>query len=197
VTLGTPRPFFRAAENPFRVERLHAVVYWDPSLDWETLCAAAERPGVRGALVGPHGNGKTTLLLELGQRLAARGIATRYVRVGAHDHAERRLRADPNVVFLVDGTEALSVWARWKLRAQLRRARGLVLTLHRPGRIPTLHRCASSTSTLEHLLQQLVPEDLEALRPRISAIYSRHHGDVRAMLFALYDEYGGGPPAET
>jgi len=186
----------RAGENPFRVERLHSVPYWDPGLDWEALVGRVAQPGLRGALVGPHGHGKTTLLLELGERLAAQGVASRYVRVGDEDHAERGLRPDPGVVYLIDGTDIIGRGAWWRLRWQLRRARGLIITVHRPGRLPTLHESRATPETLEHLLHALVPEDLAALRARIPGIFAAHGGDCRAMLFALYDEYAGGPRAE-
>lgn len=186
----------RAAENPFRVEQIHAVPYWDPTLDWDALVMRAATPGVRGALVGPHGHGKTTLLLELGERLNARGIAAQYLRVGGDKGAERQLQISTDTVYLLDGTELMRPMAWWWLRWRLRRARGLIITVHCAGRLPTLHESRATPATLEYLLAALVPEDLAALRARIPGIFAAHGGDCRAMLFALYDEYAGGPPAE-
>jgi ABC-type hemin transport system ATPase subunit len=68
----------RACDNPFRVQRLGALAYRLAGTTWEELLKRAERLGFRAAIVGPEGHGKSTLLAEIGARIAAaRGLALR------------------------------------------------------------------------------------------------------------------------
>lgn len=180
-----------AAENPFRVERIHALPYWDPQLDRNALAARVATPGFRGALVGPHGHGKTTLLHELGAQLRAAGHETHFACVGDAAREENALSVRPEAIFLLDGTERLSGLAWQRLRWRLRAARGVLITAHAPGRLPTLHTCNTSVATVEYLLRALAPPNLDNLLSRAPSLYATHGGDCRAILFALYDEYAG------
>ncbi|HSN86299.1 MAG TPA: hypothetical protein VL025_06040, partial [Thermoanaerobaculia bacterium] len=105
----------RAQDNPFRVERLHAIRYRLAGTTWEELLGRLEGLRYRAAVVGPHGHGKTTLLEDLASRLAARGFRIRSVSL--HD-GRRRLApeqrrtllaglTDRDLLFL-DGAEQLS-----------------------------------------------------------------------------------------
>ena len=178
-----------AAANPFRVEQLHRVPYWDPALDWERLLAKIESRRCRGAIVGPHGHGKTTLLLELARRLQQAGHAVAHHTLGDADRVEASLVADPATIYLLDGAERLGP-LRWRaFRWRMRAARGIIITAHRPGRLPTLHHCVTTPGTVAHLVQQLAPAHALALAPRIPRLHEQHQGDCRRILFQLYDEF--------
>lgn len=180
-----------AGENPFRVERLHGIRYWEPGLGPEVLVDRAEAMGWRGALVGKHGTGKTTLLLEIGAELARRGLPSQYVCVGDEAHAERSLAPVPGTIYLVDGVERLSPTGWFVFRWRMRSARGLIITAHHPGRLPILHLCRPTTETVAHLLRALDPPGLDALLVRAPRLLADYKGDCRAILLALYDEFAG------
>lgn len=175
-----------AGENPFRVERMHALPYWEPGLDRDALLARAEALRWRCALVGPHGHGKTTLLLELATELQARGIKTAY-----HCAGGEAIAPCADTLLLIDGAERLS-WAAWSLfRWRMRGARGLLITAHAEGRLPTLHRCRCTPETVAHVLAALDPPQADTLRARAPGLFERYGGDCRRIVQALYDEYSG------
>lgn len=180
-----------AGENPFRVERLHGVPYWEPGCDLDALAARAESLDWRCAIVGKHGNGKTTLLLELGERLAGRGIAVEQACVGDEARWESSVVPQSDTVYLLDGVERLSATAWMAFRWHMRSAKGMIITAHSPGRLPTLHTCRTTPETVVHLLTALNPPGLEALVQRATVLHLDHAGDCRAILFALYDEFAG------
>jgi hypothetical protein len=155
--------------------------------------------GRRAAIVGSHGHGKSTLLAELGRRLAARGFTVRRATVRRParrlDAAqERHLFADLGAGdwLLVDGAGALSALASRSVGRRSLPAAGLVVTRHRPGGgLPTLLECRTSPRLLAQLIAQLAP-GLE-LPPNLSpdALHRRHGGDLRAALLELYDACAG------
>ena len=69
--------------NPFRVERIHALSFEPVGATWPELMQRLEQARFRAAIVGPHGTGKTTLLNELGRRLADSGFRVEHVRYNA------------------------------------------------------------------------------------------------------------------
>ena len=187
-----------AGDNPFRVERMHGIPYWDPALDWEQLLTRLEALGWRASLVGKHGQGKTTLLLELGERLKAQGHATEHIVVGDENRVQSTLEPRGDTIYLIDGVERLEPMAWLAFRWRLREAKGAVITAHHPGRMPTLHLCRSTPATIAYLLRELVPEEAETLSERIPRFFDEYRGDCRKVLFALYDEYAGrGPEGES
>lgn len=175
-----------AAENPFRVERMHALPYWEPGLDHAVLLAHAEGMGWRCALVGPHGNGKTTLLLELAAAMRVRGMSTAYHCIG-----EGPIQPRADTILLVDGAERLAEPAWLLFRWRMRGARGLLITSHAEGRLPTLHRCQCTPETVAQVLAALDPPQADTLRARAPGLFSRYGGDCRRIVQALYDEYAG------
>ena len=68
-------------------------------------------------------------------------------------------------------------------------ARGLVITTHAPGRLPTLYTCETSRETLDALLGQLVPGCDDALREQAHGLYALHGGNLREVFFGLYEAY--------
>lgn len=188
-----------------------------------------EEGGRRGALVGPRGHGKTTLWLEMASRLEHRGWQVHRLRLSSEARrpgreAARRLldalRAPSasNLVVAIDGAEQWSAWEWLLWRWRLRRAGGVLVTVHRPGRLPTLHRARTSPELLGELVRELLlgPESPPAAPSQTSpsavdekgteieerrafwarvesslpALYERHRGNLRACLRELYDRWG-------
>jgi len=64
----------------------------------------------------------------------------------------------------------------------------LIITVHRPSRLPTLLR----TTTTPQLLQQITNELLSGNTPppaRIEELYATHRGNLREALRELYDDF--------
>ena len=187
-----------ADQNPFRVARIEGLAYRAPNFDWEAFLARLEAPGLRGAIVGPHGSGKTTLLLEAQSRLKARGVPVRYGFLNEESRFKaRQARAlvaetpRESVLFL-DGAEQLDgltwQWLQWRALG----LRGFVITIHQPGRLPTIHTTETGEVLLRELLEQLVGESWPRYWPRAREHFERCGGNIREVFFALYDDCAAG-----
>jgi hypothetical protein len=188
----------RARDNPFAVQRVLAVRYRLSGLTWEELLDRLAALRFRAALVGPHGYGKTTLLEDLGERLAARGFRMRTATLHEGDH---RLDAAVRRAFfhglaasdflLLDGAEQLGRLAWMEVRARTRAAGGLVITSHRPGLLPTLHECGTTPQLLAGIVRDLGAE------PPGDDLFERHGGNLRDALREMYDAYADRPSASA
>lgn len=208
-----------ARHNPFRSERVEALRFRLSEGDWSALLDRLAAQRYRGAIVGPKGSGKTTLLLELAARLRGLGFAVDTVMADGAGPLSReassalrpRARSGQGIL-LLDGADRLGWWSWRRLRAALPAHRGLVVTLHRPGRLETLHTCRTSPA----LLAELVTELMQAADDRVSAarggafdlddlsvarLFRASGGDLRQALRRLYDRWAvacaGGQPREA
>ena len=93
----------------------------------------------------------------------------------------------PNDVLLFDGAEQLSRLAWWRFRRLARRARGLVITSHRPGLLPTLVACETDADLLRDIVSDLAPTGPPMPGPAPEELFARHNGNVREALRELYD----------
>lgn len=185
--------------NPFSTRRVRpgAIAYCFPvGLDAETLLARLRENGWRGQIVGPHGSGKSALLATLIPAIERSG--RQVVHVELHD-GQRRLPLAPawtsgldaSTVLAIDGFEQLRQTGRFRVkRFTARRGIGLLVVAHAPVGLPPLW----TTSTNGELARRIVGRLLDGVEPRISpedvdAAFSRHKGNLRETLFALYDLY--------
>ncbi|MFM8495513.1 MAG: hypothetical protein ACKOEM_08305 [Planctomycetia bacterium] len=166
-------------------------------LDVTALLASFDAFRGSAALVGPHGSGKTTLLWHLAAALAARGRRVERVRLsdgrGLVLLVAAVIRGVGGGVVCVDSWERLGrPWAdlvRWIARAGGTR---LLVTAHRPGRLPTLWICRTSPSLLASIVAGL-PNGGALVSPereqQIAEVFRLSAGDIRESLFALYDRF--------
>jgi hypothetical protein len=190
-----------ARANPFRVERLSRLRYRLDEEGWTALRERLRGLGHRGALVGPHGSGKSTLLAELEERLEAEGWRIRRLRLnsdsGRSQAAEWRelLRnAGPADLLSIDGAEQLGPLTWWRVCRASRRLGGLIVTTHRPGRLPTLHEHRTDPGLLQALVQELVgAETARDSAAELEREFRRQRGNLRDCLRALYDRTATGP----
>jgi hypothetical protein len=197
----------KARDNPFRSARIDALAFRDPAVTPEQLLERWRGLGRRGAIVGPHGTGKTTLLAALVARLEDRGTPVIGLRLRA-DAARpspaalaRALAAcGPDGVFCLDGIDGLHAPVRAWLRSRLRGAFGVFVTSHRSCGLPVLHRTRTTPALLAALTAELLGRDADPLRPTLDRLHERTGGNVRDALFALYAEAAAGrllPPRPT
>lgn len=188
-----------ARNNPFRVERVHTVRYEPLETTWSDLMSRLATLNFRAAICGPEGSGKTTLMEDFVQRLHAGGRPTCWLQIRRETRSSaRRLcgefldgaRADE--ILLVDGAEQLGAFTWRELRSRSRRHAGLVVTVHTPGRLPTLIECRTNVALLESIVARLVPNDIDRWRDDLPALFTRHHGNIRECLRALYDQHAAG-----
>ena len=182
-----------ARRNPFATERLDRLGYRDPATGeplepagLDRLLDRLEALGGRAAIVGPEGSGKTALLEALAPRLARRGWRVRWSASGP-----REARAlDEASFLLIDGAERLAHRGWRRLLAASGGAGGLLVTVHRPGPLPTLVDCATSPELLATLMDELAGGPAPDL-PGSHELFVRHRGNLREALLELYDRCAG------
>lgn len=156
------------------------------------LVGKLRQQGWWGQIIGPHGSGKSTLLASLTPALEAAG--RRVLRETVH--SGQRSVALPgdlaqDAMLMIDGYEQLSWFARWRVKSFCRRRRaGLLITAHADAGLPTLFCTEPSLALAEQLVTRLLPAEDATITPAdIAAAHSAHPGNLREMLFALFDLY--------
>ncbi|MFT3783425.1 MAG: hypothetical protein QM790_15545 [Nibricoccus sp.] len=182
-----------ARENPFASAHVLQERYRFDEAAWANLEEKLRRLRGRGALVGPKGFGKTTLLEDLAARLRRQGYRTTIIRLSEEaprlpakfDAGFFRKLGEIDAVFL-DGAEQLSLLGWLGFKRRTRHAGAVIVTTHREGRFPVLHRCQTSPALLQELVSSLGEKlSYEAAR----ALHARHRGNIREALRSLYDVY--------
>lgn len=181
----------KARENPFATDRVLRVRYRPQGWTWEQLLARLADLNYRGAIVGPEGRGKTTLLEDLGGRLEEQGLCIKHLRLTSErPHFRRQFIREflANVsardVLLLDGAEQMGRVAWWSFLRRSRAARGLVITSHRPGLLRTLVECETNIPLLRGIVQDL---HAGGLTLTLDELFKRHSGNLRHALWELYD----------
>ncbi|MHC5005643.1 MAG: hypothetical protein ACYTJ0_21290, partial [Planctomycetota bacterium] len=174
-----------ARDNPFRAARLDALAFRPRGTSWPALMRRVAEHGRRGAIVGPEGHGKSTLLRALGHRLETAGLPVVAVRarresrgLTARQEAVLAAAAAGGAVALVDGADALGGRAWRRVRRAAVAAGGLLVTTHRPGRLPTIHHCVTDLDLLRELVAELAGPGAVS-EEMLDDLFRRHHGNVR------------------
>lgn len=184
----------RARDNPFATVHLHRLSYRFQGASWDELLDRLQRLGWRAAIVGPHGSGKTTLLEALAEQLRQRGFETCRLRLseahprfapGECDNFLRDLHAGR--IVLLDGAEQMGHWAWRRFERHTRDGGGLIITTHRPGRLPTLLTCETTPDLLGDVVRELLPNAPALSVATTRDLFFRHGGNLREALRELYD----------
>jgi hypothetical protein len=198
-----------AVNNPFCASRTRpgSLEYIFQGDSLSVIMDRLQSFGYRGQIVGPHGSGKSTLLLTIVQRLREHAREVRLVRILAgapiwrnvHSVFREMRQARPGHLLAIDGYEQLPWLARAALAAVTRSRRvGLLVTTHRRVRLPILFRTQVTTGTarkvIDTYLDRGCPQDH---RPRLDhlvdrqlpSLLQRHRGNLRDVMFELYDQF--------
>lgn len=164
-----------------------------------TLADLVERlrtSGWRGEIVGPHGTGKSTLLAAVIPELRAAGREVQQVTLSAGQSqlpitAEEAARWTAATQLVLDGYEQLGWPSRLWLQATLASTgAGLLLTTHEPQGYPLLFTTKVDADLAWSVVSRLLPEPPPCIsRDRVAALLETHAGNMREVLFSLYDLY--------
>jgi hypothetical protein len=192
--------FISAKNNPFVVQRTDAIPFdfqETPFLNMEAFAQHVESNKFRGAILGRHGRGKTTLLCDLHSFFRQQGIESelvflpreRSLQKGNLDNAIQR--GESGAIVLVDGLERLPFWTRQRFIGHTKSFAGFIATTHHRGRLPTLLHCRTSQQTLASVLESLGVNQPEIVASSVP-LFSKHRGNVRFVLRELYDQFAEG-----
>ncbi len=167
-------------------------------LDLPALVERLGAIGGSGAIEGPHGTGKSTLLFHLSEVVAAESRPVVRIRMRSRGDVLgvlRSMRQTPRGgLACIDSWELLGTAGRSMVRCMARGLGiGLMVTSHGPTDLPTLVSCRGSRALLESLVGQLpghgewfgttiLPGDLDA------AIVEAGE-DLRKAFDLLYDRF--------
>lgn len=179
-----------ARDNPFTAARIHALPYSPHGASFEALHERWNALGRRAAIVGPHGTGKSTCL----KQLAADFEQQRYrvLRLTLNDtHAwftpgelETLHALDTQTIVLLDGAEQLGPLGWYQFKRMTRKGGGVLITMHQPGRLPTLLQTQTSPDLLKQLLVAL---GVTTWRDeQIVRLFERFEGNIRDIFHHLY-----------
>ncbi len=187
----------RPSENPFNSKHIDSIPYRFIDGGWDELLSNLSRMGWRGAIVGPHGCGKTTLLHELSIKLDSCGFKPLLISFNSDrrspDASEWESLSNPiqqKQFLLIDGAEQLP-WYLWRRIKWLSKSfSGLVVTCHQPGILPTLYNCRPSVTLCREILGELVRDKpaLLNLGIEVERIYEESNGNMRSVFRELYDK---------
>ncbi len=179
-----------ASTNPFASRYINALPYRMPTANTQTLVSRLTKLGGRGAIVGPHGSGKTTLLENLSIELTRAGWTVHHFRTTERRRGIRDIASqtyNPEHAVLIDSAGHIGPLLWRRLSGHLAKAGRVVITAHRPGRLPLLHHNETSLDLLDALVAELAPATAKTLRPHAHALYAQHAGNIRDVLRGLYD----------
>ena len=184
----------KARHNPFSVDRVQTIRYRPSETTFDDILSRLGAMDYRAAIVGPEGTGKTTLLEDLQYALQRQGLPTRMVFVNDTSPLDRRMRRqlisqlESEEIVLLDGADAIGrvMWTFLR-RHILRHAAGLVITTHRPGRLPTLIDCTTTPDLLNTIVTELLPETHSIDAATLHHLYHHYEGNIRNCLRDLYD----------
>lgn len=184
-----------ARDNPYSTHHVLAFRYRPQDWTWDEMFARLQKLNYRGAIVGPEGAGKSTLLQDLAHPLRQRGFNPIYLFLNRQRRGFSRRTlsqlfktCSAKDIICFDGSEQLGLarwlWFRWRTR----RAGGLIVTIHKPGRLPTLVVCKTHVCLLREMVV-LLGEDDPPDDAFLDDLYQRHDGNLREAIRELYDRW--------
>ncbi len=191
-----------ASRNPFRTRRLEQLPFRSPRdggrFDWAAFLAEFQSPSMqeRGSVVGPHGSGKTTFLVELKRRLKGQGrdVVMLFTNRGGNGRVPlewiRPLQTTAEQTLVIaDGYDALAAFSRFRVRRLLRPRGGLLVTAHRRCALPTVLETRTSPALAKALVEDLHDTSAESAPPvgeSLEKLFWECNGNLREVFRNLY-----------
>ena len=184
----------KAKENQFRADRIESLKFRFEDDDMESVLERLAEMDYRGAIVGPKGSGKTTLIEEIESELSVRKVACTMLRLKEDSRRtnvpilkEWLASTLIDSVLLLDSAGQLNWWDWKRFESQSRSYRGLIITTHQPGRLPTLVECQPNLITFLEMCEELAP-DVAFSKEQLTELFGKHHGNIRDCFRTLYDQ---------
>jgi nucleoside-triphosphatase THEP1 len=187
---------YSADQNPFRTECILKIRYQLAPQELNDLLATWARHHYRGALIGPHGHGKTTLLEDIQQYLKKENKKIILLRLSSDkpyldlkqwEFIQTSIK-DQHFI-LLDSAGCLNFWQFHRFLTLSKKAPGIIVTTHHRTRLPTLRYCKTSPETLVKIVSQLLHAKLTPDIQLLNTLYQKHQGNIRECLRELYDVY--------
>ena len=176
---------------------------------YDDLYDSLQKTAYRSQVVGSHGTGKTTFLISFVRFLERQDHIV--IHFTLHDGQRTITRKfwewhnilvaqyksgdiDNVPIAVIDGYEQLSLEQKIRLRMSCRKKRcGLLITTHTPAwNLPVLLRTEPTYQTLQSIVRHLFRDVTDVEPPDhllCSSLFDRHQGNIRNVLFDLYDQY--------
>jgi len=195
-------PPVQPPRNPFIAKRIApgTLPYVFPEGDTaEGLICRLREARWRGQIIGPHGTGKSTLLATLLPLLEHEGRRPTLITLRKESKAPRgrlskfisQATGDSRWMLVIDGYEQLGRFERWRIHRQMAgQAGGLLVTTHRPLKMEWTFETRTNHAVAQEVVRRLTSgyADLIATA-EVNRIFEQCTGDVRELLFKLYDLY--------
>jgi len=189
----------KAHLNPFAPDRVQRLLPFDPRLaetSWQEIESRWKEMGMRGAIVGHKGSGKSTFLKTFAKRLEnEQRVIHLFFRgcdrkLGDQEFNQlAQIRDDKKAIVLIDGEGHLAWNQRRLLRKLSNDAAGYLVTRHHRSSLSTLLHLRSSPQIAETLLHQIGPAEEESIRKELPLLLRKNSGNLREVWLSLYDEY--------
>ncbi|NWK55109.1 hypothetical protein HW115_05775 [Verrucomicrobiaceae bacterium N1E253] len=189
----------RAHDNPFATDRVEQLLVFRPEwsgTSWSAIEDRWTKLGQRGALIGPHGSGKTTFLDAWEKRLMEQGgeVLRLFLNRESRELDEiawEALEDASGKIVILDGEEQLGWLQRRRFYQCTASAAGVLVARHRRGKLPVLLEFEPNMELLIRCVHELAPQQVEALSEHLPSWWREHHGNIREVLLRCYD-YGAG-----
>lgn len=167
-------------------------------IDADRLLERLNALGGTASIVGPHGSGKSTMLVHLADAIKRRGGQATWIRLHSRQDAWAAWTAirgsAPGGTVCIDSWERLGLATRSLLRlvAHLSGC-GLLVTAHRGTGMPELTRCGTNAILL-HAIVGSLPDHARwhgmlIREADVEAAFANHGGNLRESLYELYDRF--------
>lgn len=167
--------------------------------------------GARGAIIGPHGTGKTTTLVHLMPMLGrvryrhligeppqlseASESNLIWLQLRAQNQPWRTVLSSREHwgngrILILDGFEQLSRLLRyWLIATTKLRKTGLLVTAHTAVPLPTLYATSMNLETAVRVIRHVHPTWLEDAHRKsaLASLLEKHHQNLREVMMDLYD----------